>query len=171
MGPASSNQGDPGERGQSQRSVPAFGPPLHRIQTVSFPFNLPAFQGNLISQTCFLSRGETSAMQTMKIAACDKGLPAVRAGGPARMEKRDGAGGALAPLAATGVEKTPGLRMSGWPGPRASSNPHSGTQRPREGRDSPRGTQREGLTLRLCRFPSPAGGLSRLPSVRGRLCW
>ena len=54
--------------------VPAFRSLLHRIQTVSFPFNLLTFQGNLILQTCFLSRGEKSAMQTTKIAVCDKGL-------------------------------------------------------------------------------------------------
>lgn len=68
--------------GKCQRSIPAFRSLLHRTQTVSFPFNLPAFQRNLILQTCFLSRGEMSAMQTMKIAVRDKGLQAVLAAWP-----------------------------------------------------------------------------------------
>lgn len=47
-GPASSNHGDLEEWGQPQRLVSTFRSLLHRIQTVSFPFNLPAFPGNLI---------------------------------------------------------------------------------------------------------------------------
>lgn len=171
MWPASSNQGNPEEWGQSQRSAAAFRSLLHRIQIVSFPFNLLPFQGNLILQTCFLSRGEMSAMQTTKIAVCDKRLPAVRPLVWPEWKRRTRVGVALAPLAPIGVEKIPGLRLSGWPGPWAFSNPHNGTQRPREARGLPRGTQGEDVTLWLRCFPTPAGGLSRLPSVRGRLCW
>lgn len=62
-----------------------------------------------------------SAMQTMKIGPRDKGLPAGLAVWPG-WERGSRVGVALAPLAASGVEKTPGLRMAGWVGPWALSN-------------------------------------------------
>lgn len=65
---------------------------------------------------------------------------------------------ALAPLAALGMEETLGLRMSSGVGPGALSHPEIGTQRPREGRDSPRGTRGGGLPVLQCCLPTPGAG-------------
>lgn len=80
-----------------------------------------------------------SAMQTMKIGPRDKGLPAGLAVWPG-WERGSRVGVALAPRAASGVQKTPGLRMARWVGPWALSNAQMGTRRPSGGgRDLPQG--------------------------------
>lgn len=77
-------------------------------------------------------------MQTMEIAVCDKGLRAVLAAWPEW--KRGTSRVALAPLAARGLEKASGFRLSELEGT-------LGTVLPRGGSGLAQGTQQAGRTL------------------------
>lgn len=100
-----------------------------------------------------------SAMQTMKIALRDKGLQAVLAAWP-EWKSGTGVGVALAPLAARGMEKTPGFKMSELDGALGISFPTDGETDP----------GREGLAQdTLCGGPDPLAVL--FPALSGRAGW